>query len=132
MPRRHRHMKMRGGFLDSLSAWATNAWNKTKSATGFGDSYSSSSYAQPSSNYTATSSPSFTPSTPSTPSTTGYGGKRTRKMRGGIRGYTPTSGLAAHGAPFSGPTAKPHTMVGGKTRRQKKHKHSKSCKHNKH
>ena len=35
-------------------------------------------------------------------------------------------------ASFSGPTAKPHTMVGGKTKKRhggRKYKHSKSCKH---
>ena len=28
-----KHRKMKGGFLDSLSSWASNTWNKTKAAT---------------------------------------------------------------------------------------------------
>jgi hypothetical protein len=50
------------------------------------------------------------------PSTLG-GKKRSRKMRGGFESYTPTTGLAVYAAPFSGPTAEPHTKVGGRTRR---------------
>ena len=39
-------------------------------------------------------------------------------MRGGFKDNTPTTGLAAHAAPFSGPTAQPQTIVGGRTRRR--------------
>ena len=53
---------------------------------------------------------------------TTYGGrKRTsrRKHKGGFKANTPSSGLAAHAGSYSGsPTAKPHNLVGGRTRRR--------------
>ena len=127
MPRRHR--KMKGGFLDSLgstlSGWgssisegASSAWNKTKSATtGAYDSVTGT-----------TSTTSYVPTT-----TTG-GRKRSKRMRGGFSDNTPTTGLAAHASPISGvKTAQPHNLVGGRTRKHRrhtrKHRHSKSCKH---
>jgi hypothetical protein len=61
----------------------------------------------------------------------GYGGKKSKSkknMKGGYKDNTPTTGLAAHAAPFSGPTAKPHNWVGGKTRRRSR-KGSKTRKH---
>lgn len=61
----------------------------------------------------------FAPSQPS------YGGrKRTsrRKHRGGFKANTPSTGLAAHAGSFSGsPTAQPHNLVGGRTRRRRRH-----------
>ena len=52
-----------------------------------------------------------------------YGGrKRTsrRKHKGGFKANTPSSGLAAHASSYSGsPTAKPHNLVGGRTRRRR-------------
>lgn len=116
MPRRHRHRKtMKGGFLDSisntLSGWGSSAsqgvsglWQKTKSAT-TGLTGSTSTY------------PSTTSTTSTTPMTTStYGGRRTRKrrhMRGG--------NLAMTAAPISDiKTVKPHSMVGGRSRRYKR------------
>jgi hypothetical protein len=58
--------------------------------------------------------------------TTTYGGrKRTsrRKHKGGFKANTPSSGLAAHASSYSGsPTAKPHNLVGGRTRRRRQSK----------
>lgn len=145
MPRkhRHRHRTMRGGFLDTLSNWgsslsqsASDLWQKTKNATSSatsdltGSTSSTSSYLSPSTTSTSTTSNEY--SQPMSTST--YGGKsrtKRRRMRGGFTDNTAVTGLAAHAAPFSGETAKPHTIVGGRTRRHKKHKHSKSCKHRK-
>jgi hypothetical protein len=126
MPKRniHRRKTLRGGFSlsdswNNFTQGASNMFGKAKTSVGLS---SSSSSTNPTTNY------SSTPSNVS--NNVSYGGKsRRRRMRGGIKGYTPTTGLAAHGASFSGPTAKPHTMVGGKTRKRRKHKHSKSCKH---
>lgn len=142
MPRRHRNRRrtMRGGFLDSLtstlSGWgssisqgASNAWNSTKKATGISSSTPS---------YTATPSYGNTQNLGETQNvSTSYGGRtRRRNMKGGFKDYTPQSGLAANAAPFSGPSAKPHTMVGGKSRKyrhhNRKHRHTKSCRHHKH
>jgi hypothetical protein len=48
-----------------------------------------------------------------------YGGKtRGRHMKGGFKDNISATNLAAHAAPFSGPTAKPHNLVGGRTRRR--------------
>jgi hypothetical protein len=108
MPRRHRHRHrtMKGGFFDTLSNWGSSMWQKTKDAT-------SSLTGSTSSTYTA---PATTPMTTST-----FGGKHRRSrrhMRGGFKDNTPTTGLATHAAPFSGPTAQPQTIVGGRTRRR--------------
>ena len=134
MPRRNRHKTMKGGFLEdisnTLSGWgsslsegASSVWQKTKDATSniTGTTSSSSTY-MPTSMYTSTTP---TP-TPTPMSTSTYGGKRyrklrqtkRRKMRGGFEDNTPTTGLAVHAAPFSGPTAEPHNWVGGKTKRR--------------
>jgi hypothetical protein len=107
---------MKGGFLDNISStlsqWGTSisqgaseAWQKTKSAV---------------SGTTTPSAPVYT-----SPTTTSFGGRgRNRKHRGGTKhrgGFkdnTSTTGLAAHAASFSGQTAQPKTIVGGKTRRR--------------
>jgi len=45
-----------------------------------------------------------------------------RKYKGGFKANTPSSGLAAHAASYSGsPTAAPHNIVGGRTRRRRHH-----------
>jgi hypothetical protein len=141
---------MKGGFLENLKSWGSSLWNDTKKATSSltgstpATAPTTASTTTPASTTASTSASTTAPaSAPASASTTipasasAIGGRRSRKrhMKGGLNGYTPTTGLAAHGASFSGQTAKPHTMVGGKTRKRhggRKHKHSKSCKHNKH
>jgi hypothetical protein len=50
-----------------------------------------------------------------------FGGRtRGRRMRGGFNSNISTTDLAAHAAPFSGPTAQPHNLVGGRTRRRRR------------
>lgn len=148
MPKRHRQRNrtMRGGFLDTLSNWgsslsqgASNLWDKTKNATSSATSSLTESTPTTSTYPTTTTNNNSQPMTTSNndnsqPMTTStYGGKsRKRKMRGGFRDNTPTTGLASNAASFSGQTAKAHNMVGGKTRRHRKHKHSKSCNNRKH
>jgi len=91
------------------------------------------------STYTSTAPSTYTPTTPSTYSSTppaapGYGGKRRRtqkKMRGGFSPNTPTTGLAFTASPISGIASVKSMWVGGKTRKRRSHKHSKSCKHRK-
>lgn len=119
MPRRHRKMR-KGGFLgfgesdsttygstdsgsgmfgsvgDTLSGWgssisntASSAWEKTKNAT--------------SSAYDSATGQSST-----------LGGRRSKKMRGGVAGNTPTTGLATRASPISNiKTAQPNNLVGG-------------------
>ena len=127
MPKKHKNRTMKGGFWNSLTQGFSDAWEKTKKATT--DAYSSAT-GSPSSTYsppTTTYSPTTTTSTYSQPTSTGYMGGKTkrRRMRGGFKDNTPTTGLANHAAPFSGKTAQPHNWVGGKTKRRK-HRHSKS------
>jgi hypothetical protein len=46
------------------------------------------------------------------------GGKIKRRiMKGGYQDNISVTGLASTASPFSGPTAQPHQMVGGKTRK---------------
>ena len=129
MPKKHKNRTMKGGFWNSLTQGFSDAWEKTKKATT--DAYSSAT-GSPSSTYsppttTTTYSQPTTTTTYSQPTTTGYMGGKTkrRRMRGGFKDNTPTTGLANHAAPFSGKTAQPHNWVGGKTKRRK-HRHSKS------
>jgi hypothetical protein len=126
MPRRHRHRHrtMKGGFWDSLSStvsgWgsslsegASSIWGETKKSA---SSLSGSTDTSSSTTYTPTPQTTTTPMTTST-----FGGKHRRSrrhMRGGFQDNTPTTGLAAHAASFSGPTAQPQTIVGGRTRRR--------------
>ena len=117
------------GWGSSISEGASNAWNKTKSATtGAYDSVTGSTGATGSTG-TYDSSTSYV-------SPTGGRRKKSRKMRGGFSDNTPTTGLAAHASPISDiKSAQAHNWVGGKTRKRArkggKHRHSKSCKHSK-
>ena len=118
----------------SSSSWfgsSTPSTSTTGVAAGTGTT-SSSSWFGSSTPSTSSSSSWFGSSTPttSTTTTTGtgnswFGGKRRRgkhthrrHKRGGTPGWTPLTGIAAHGAPFSGETAKPQVWVGGKTKRR--------------
>jgi hypothetical protein len=89
-----------GNMWDSITSSASGLWNKAKQSV------------------SSLSSQSQQPSYSSTPS---YGGRHRgrRHKRGGTRGWTPLTGIAAHGAPFHGATAKPQVWVGGKSRRRR-------------
>jgi hypothetical protein len=135
-----------------ISQSASNAWNQTKKATGIngtGTSYtpqqpSYSSVVPPNNSYsTSSSTPSTSTSTSTSsmpPNYTTYGGKRhpnkkrnkTYKKRGGsLHDNISLTNIASNAAPFSGETARPHTMVGGPVRMlggsksKKNHKKSK-------
>lgn len=148
-----------GGFFDSLketfSNWSTkisqsasNAWNQTKKATGIngtGTSYtpqqpSYSSVVPPNNSYSTSSSTPSTSTSSMPPNYTTYGGRRhpnkkrnkTYKKRGGsLHDNISLTNIASNAAPFSGETARPHTMVGGPVRMlggsksKKNHKKSK-------
>ena len=116
MPKRHRnrHRTMKGGFWDSLTQGFSSAWEKTKNAASSATSSLTGSPTTTSSTFTPAPTTSVQPMTTST-----YGGRsRRRRMRGGFKDNTPTTGLAAHAASFSGETAQPHNWVGGRTRRR--------------
>jgi hypothetical protein len=58
------------------------------------------------------------PTLQSNPALPYQGGKIKRRiMKGGYQDNISVTGLASTAAPFSGPTAQPHQMVGGKTRK---------------
>ena len=121
----------------SSSSWfgsSTPSTSTTGVAAGTGTGSTSSSWFGSSTPSTSSSSSWFGSSTPTTSTTTStttgtgnswFGGKRRRgkhthrrHKRGGTPGWTPLTGIAAHGAPFSGETAKPQVWVGGKTKRR--------------
>jgi hypothetical protein len=133
MPRRHRHRTLKGGFLDdlsnTLSGWgssfsqgASRMWDKTKNATssltGSTPSYGTSSYGTSSYGTSSYNTPSYQQAPMHSSSYGGKHSRRRRHMRGGYKDNTPTTGIAANAASFSGPTAKPHNWVGGRTRRR--------------
>jgi hypothetical protein len=132
MPRTHRR-RMQGGFLDSLKNWWRRATGSNYSESSYGQpsygqsSYGQSSYGQPSYGQSSYGQSSYEqPSYGQSAYGQSYGGKKnkkhTRRMRGGFTDNTPVTGLAAHAASFSGQTAKPHNLVGGKTRRNRNSK----------
>lgn len=155
-----------GYFWDDSSDWFSNlkqktsdlwskAKNKMSSITGSTPTYTSSPLPAPSPSPAPAPAPAPMPSPAPAPApmpapmpapapveapepaTSSYGGKtKKRRMRGGFKDNTVMTGLAANAAPFSGKTAQPQTIVGGKTRKRhhkrRKHRHTKTCKHNKH
>jgi len=145
MPRRNRHRRksLKGGlfgFGDSSTSYDSTSYGQkpsmwdsfTSTLSGWGSSIKKG--ASDAYNTASTSMGTSNTSYNQYQSTTSYGGKtRKRHMKGGLHGYTPTTGLASQAASFSGPTAQ--VMVGGKKTKKyhggKKHRHTKSCKHNK-
>jgi hypothetical protein len=86
------HKKMKGGFLDSLTNW----WNNTKRSF-MGNTSTSSSY---------------NPTQTSTSYNGSYGGKKHKKG-----GFNSHNGIASHASSYSGQTAQPKTIVGGRSRK---------------
>jgi hypothetical protein len=125
MPRRHKHKKMRGGFDfssigstfsswgNNVSNWGSSLKNKLSGLSG------SNQYSVPatSTTYAPATTSTYAPATaPTSTGTYSTGGKKryTRSKRGGLKGWTPLTGIAAHGYPVSGlAVAKAHTYVGG-------------------
>jgi len=137
MPRKHSRRSMMGGFdFGSFTSSLTNSFNNTTaSLTNSASSLGSQASALATSTANKVKNSMGSSSTPSYTATSylpRVGGKKRRsgskKMRGGnFTDNSPTSGLAFHAALFSGETARPNTIVGGKTRKRRKHhKRSKS------
>ena len=131
MPRRHKKNRG-GGFFDSVSNSFSGLFGSKKTTPSYSTSYNSYSNPTSSGSY---SNPTYS-SSYSNPTSSGsyFGGKRRRSrkhMRGGYTDNTPTTGLAAHASPFSGPTAQPHNWLGGRTRRYGR-KGGKTRRHRKH
>jgi hypothetical protein len=118
---------MKGGFWDTL----TNAWESTKKA-------ASDAYGSATGSTTTTTTSSYVPPPPATTTTTyvaptSGGRKRSKKMRGGYGDNISLTNLASRAAPISDiKSAQPLTTVGGRrTKRHRRHRHGKSCKHRK-
>jgi hypothetical protein len=129
-----------GNLWGSFSQSASNMWDKTKNATKglinnvsqpqtsyvpSSATYSSSTnYTQPMSGEptSTTGTTSSTGTTSTTGTSSAYGGKRSRRAKrgGGFSDNIALTGLASRAAPFSGPTAEPHTWVGGKRKTHKR------------
>ena len=132
--RSNRHFKRGGGMWDSLTTGAADAWKKTKdSASSLGRSAQSSPPPPPlpppqSSTMAAASVPS---------NDTTMGGRRRRRHRGGsCHANTSRTNLASTAAPYSGQSASPQIIVGGRTRKRrcnhKKSRRGRSCRHRSH
>lgn len=140
---RHRRKTMKGGFLEGLFGTSNtsstyqpegNSWYSGISNT-LSDWKDKISRSTSSTNDTTNYTPSTNDTTNDNNNQYQQAGKtKKRKIKGGFVASKSVSGLAANSASFSGQTAKPHTWVGGKTRKsscRKKHKHIKSCKNRK-
>ena len=127
MTRRHKTRRGGAGLWDSLNSSLSTAWGQTKKDASDAYAYTANSISPGSA-----PAPTYT-SAPSTYTPVLGGRKRRsrRSKRGGYSANTPMSGLASSAASFSGKTAQPHSLVGGKTRRRR-HSHTKSCKHKRH
>lgn len=119
----------------SASSWFSNAYSSIKK--GASDlAQNASSLAQNAtdkgsamvSNATSAVQPTYTQPTYTQPT---FGGKGTRRRKGGYTASRSLTNVASSAAPIYGMrSAKAQVWVGGKTRRvcTKRHKHSKSCK----
>ena len=121
MTRQRKTMKA-GGIWDSFNS----AWNTTKKE-------ATNAYNSAASSVSSTPAPAPAPAPTPVPApaptyTPVLGGRKRKSKRGGYSANTPTNGLASSAASFSGKTAQPHSMVGGKTRRRRRRSHTKSCK----
>ena len=124
MPKKSmRRRSRRGGDLMDPSSWSMSmpSLSNPFASKDPKDSYTSSPPASSGMGYSQA------------PASTGYGfggrkGKRRRSMRGGnYSDYTPTTGLAANAASVSGVPTASAQLVGGRTRRRRRHKCGKSC-----
>ena len=125
MPRKHRNRRrtLKGGW--GWSDMTGDGWFGSSSSSGsnsgswFNSFWSDKPKTEPTAEYSP--QPQYTPppqytSPPEQPNYETSGGKTRRKrMRGGFSSNTPTSGLAYTAASFSGNTAKPHGLIGGKS-----------------
>lgn len=107
-------------YLSSLNPWSSSNNMSTNPQYGMDSQYGVNSQYSMDSQGTAQPQQYYGPS----------GGKRKTKRRvGGFSANTPTTGLAHNASPVSGlATAKAHNWVGGRTK-NRRHKHTKTCRH---
>ena len=131
MPKSHRKTRRRGGGIWDDLKNKTNSWTSGFDTSSLTSGISSwNPFGKNETPPTTYSSPTPTSTTYSSP-TASYGGKRRRVKRGGSYSANMSlTNLAASASPVSGiQTVKAQTWVGGKTKRRRRHKHNKSCKH---
>ena len=133
---RSRSRSRRGGVwpFDSSSTDSSSTGSSTGSS--WGDWFSGKKNEQGSTGYGSTGYGS-TGTGYQQPVNTGYGyggkkGKRRRSMRGGYSDNISLNNLASTAEPISGVPTATAQLVGGRTRRRRRHRHNKSCKHRKH
>jgi hypothetical protein len=126
-----------GNTLGSVGNSLGQYWNKAKQSVSGALGSNTGSSAYPSTSNYSTNTPAY--SSPVT--TTNYnaaprlGGRRSRRRKhGGYKSNISLTNLASNAAPFSGQTARAHTLVGGKTRRRRRGKHTctKNCRNRRH
>lgn len=106
----------------SFSTWFNGAKKAASSALSSASLAASSAANSATNAFNKTVNPAPPPPPPRT-----FGGKRRRN--GGDSEYLSLTNLASTASPICGiPTAKAQVWVGGKTRKRKRHKHTKSCK----
>ena len=133
-----RRYKKGGSILDTLQGWgntikskASDTWNSVTGKQEQEGISTTPTYVSPANTGTSYTTPTYSVS-PNYGGKRRRKGKRTKRLRGGTKGYTSLTNVASHAASFSGATARPQVWVGGKKttcRRSKKHRHSRSCKH---
>ena len=134
MPRRSRSKSMKGGLFgfgeSSGSGWSS--WNPFKKSNPVQEPMQPAPMqSQPMQSQPMQSAPMQ----PVAPVTGGKYKSKRRYMKGGFTSNAPTMSVAGYAAPISGvPNAQPQVWVGKggrRTRRRhnRKHRHTKSCKH---
>ncbi len=135
--RSKRHFKRGGGMWDSLTTGAADAWKKTKdSASSLGRSASTPAPAPAPAPLPPPPSSTMAAASMSSNDTT-MGGRRRRRHRGGsCQANMSRTNLASTAAPYSGQSASPQIIVGGRTRKRrcnhKKSRRGRSCRHRSH
>lgn len=133
MPKGKRSRRMRKGGLfgwgessttSSTAPSSGSSWTSMFSSTPATPATPTASYGQPKrypSQYPSTQPQQYDPNAPAP-----YGGRRRRKSKKMRGGYSANISLTqfSDAAPFSGDTARPQAMVGGKTRRNRKQRRS--------
>ena len=139
---RSRSRSRRGGVwpFDSSSTGSSST-DSSSTGSSWGDWFSGKKNEQGSTGYGSTGYGSTGYGSTGTgyqqPVNTGYGyggkkGKRRRSMRGGYSDNISLNNLASTAEPISGVPTATAQLVGGRTRRRRRHRHNKSCKHRKH
>jgi hypothetical protein len=129
--RGRKNKTMKGGFWDKITDMFKQKPKTPITTTTVSKTYTPSSTTTIPST-TTTMTPTTTTTIPSTtttmtPTTTSMGGRRSRRHKGGYSASHSVSNLASRASPFSGSkTAQPQVWLGGKSRKLRKSKKSRT------